>query len=151
MVLSRDSLFKNIWISVILSLVGYECCCVLHGKWWVSCVFLHSSCLVISVDVKCSVSAKWRSSLTRPMWWKLFPASVELTREFCEQLDALVGPQLTLLASDICEQYNINRRISGSVLIEKKVQLMIINYGAREGTWLKNFYWESELYFVCTK
>ncbi|RXM32902.1 Vacuolar fusion protein CCZ1-like [Acipenser ruthenus] len=39
--------------------------------------------------------------------------SVELTREFCEQLDSLVGPQLTLLASDICEQYSINRRISG--------------------------------------
>ncbi|CAB1313145.1 unnamed protein product, partial [Coregonus sp. 'balchen'] len=38
---------------------------------------------------------------------------VELTREFCEQLDGMVGPQLTLLASDICEQYNINRRISG--------------------------------------
>lgn len=41
-------------------------------------------------------------------------ASEELGREFCEQLDGLVGPQLTLLASDICEQYNINRRISGS-------------------------------------
>ncbi|RXN00427.1 Vacuolar fusion protein CCZ1-like [Acipenser ruthenus] len=40
-------------------------------------------------------------------------ASVELTREFCEQLDSLVGPQLTLLASDICEQHSINRRISG--------------------------------------
>ncbi|MGH0116973.1 UNVERIFIED_CONTAM: hypothetical protein FKN15_024918 [Acipenser sinensis] len=40
-------------------------------------------------------------------------SSVELTREFCEQLDSLVGPQLTLLASDICEQYSINRRISG--------------------------------------
>lgn len=45
----------------------------------------------------------------------LSPASVELTREFCEQLDGLVGPQLTLLASDICEQFTINRRISGSV------------------------------------
>lgn len=45
----------------------------------------------------------------------LAPASVELTRDFCEQLDNLVGPQLTLLASDICEQFTINRRISGSV------------------------------------
>lgn len=44
-----------------------------------------------------------------------FLASVELTRDFCEQLDSLVGPQLTLLASDICEQFTINRRISGSV------------------------------------
>uniref|UniRef100_A0A668AE06 CCZ1 homolog, vacuolar protein trafficking and biogenesis associated n=1 Tax=Myripristis murdjan TaxID=586833 RepID=A0A668AE06_9TELE len=43
----------------------------------------------------------------------MISASVELTREFCEQLDSLVGPQLTLLASDICEQFNINRRISG--------------------------------------
>lgn len=40
---------------------------------------------------------------------------MELTRDFCEQLDGLVGPQLTLLASDICEQFTINRRISGSV------------------------------------
>ena len=40
---------------------------------------------------------------------------MELTREFCERLDALVGPQLTLLASDICEQFTLNRRISGSV------------------------------------
>uniref|UniRef100_A0A673WF83 CCZ1 homolog, vacuolar protein trafficking and biogenesis associated n=1 Tax=Salmo trutta TaxID=8032 RepID=A0A673WF83_SALTR len=39
--------------------------------------------------------------------------SVELTREFCEQLDGLVGPQLTLLASDLCEQYNVNHRTSG--------------------------------------
>ncbi|MGH0124071.1 UNVERIFIED_CONTAM: hypothetical protein FKN15_034479 [Acipenser sinensis] len=40
-------------------------------------------------------------------------ASVELTREFCEQLDSLVAPQLTLLASDMCKQSRINRRISG--------------------------------------
>uniref|UniRef100_A0A8C9VBA5 CCZ1 homolog, vacuolar protein trafficking and biogenesis associated n=1 Tax=Scleropages formosus TaxID=113540 RepID=A0A8C9VBA5_SCLFO len=43
----------------------------------------------------------------------MISASEELGREFCEQLDGLVGPQLTLLASDICEQYNINRRVSG--------------------------------------
>uniref|UniRef100_A0A8C5FSC0 CCZ1 homolog, vacuolar protein trafficking and biogenesis associated n=1 Tax=Gadus morhua TaxID=8049 RepID=A0A8C5FSC0_GADMO len=43
----------------------------------------------------------------------MISASVELTREFCERLDALVGPQLTLLASDICEQFTLNRRISG--------------------------------------
>lgn len=43
----------------------------------------------------------------------MISASVELTRDFCEQLDGLVGPQLTLLASDICEQFTINRRISG--------------------------------------
>uniref|UniRef100_A0A4W4F9S2 CCZ1/INTU/HSP4 first Longin domain-containing protein n=1 Tax=Electrophorus electricus TaxID=8005 RepID=A0A4W4F9S2_ELEEL len=52
-------------------------------------------------------------------------ASVELTREFCEQMDALVGPQLTLLASDICEQYNINRRISGP---EKEPQFKFIYF-----------------------
>ncbi|XP_051789628.1 LOW QUALITY PROTEIN: vacuolar fusion protein CCZ1 homolog [Erpetoichthys calabaricus] len=41
-------------------------------------------------------------------------ATAELTREFCEQLDNLVGPRLTLLASDICEHHNINRRTPGS-------------------------------------
>lgn len=51
---------------------------------------------------------------SRPL--RLLSASVELTRDFCEQLDGLVGPQLTLLASDICEQFTINRRISGSVV-----------------------------------
>lgn len=50
------------------------------------------------------------------VWSYSLPVSVELTREFCEQLDGLVGPQLTLLASDICEQYNVNHRTSGSVL-----------------------------------
>ncbi|CAL8283730.1 unnamed protein product [Merluccius merluccius] len=43
----------------------------------------------------------------------MISASVELIRDFCERLDALVGPQLTLLASDICEQFTLNRRISG--------------------------------------
>uniref|UniRef100_A0A669DZC4 CCZ1 homolog, vacuolar protein trafficking and biogenesis associated n=1 Tax=Oreochromis niloticus TaxID=8128 RepID=A0A669DZC4_ORENI len=52
-------------------------------------------------------------------------ASVELTREFCEQLDSLVGPQLTLLASDICEQFTINRRISGP---EKEPQFKFIYF-----------------------
>ncbi|XP_059509855.1 vacuolar fusion protein CCZ1 homolog [Stegostoma tigrinum] len=42
----------------------------------------------------------------------LINASVELTREFCQRLDNLVGPQLTLLASDICEQFNTNKRLS---------------------------------------
>ncbi|KAE8284419.1 Vacuolar fusion protein CCZ1-like protein [Larimichthys crocea] len=52
-------------------------------------------------------------------------ASVELTRDFCEQLDGLVGPQLTLLASDICEQFTINRRISGP---EKEPQFKFIYF-----------------------
>uniref|UniRef100_A0A673WE52 CCZ1 homolog, vacuolar protein trafficking and biogenesis associated n=1 Tax=Salmo trutta TaxID=8032 RepID=A0A673WE52_SALTR len=47
------------------------------------------------------------------VWSYSLPVSVELTREFCEQLDGLVGPQLTLLASDLCEQYNVNHRTSG--------------------------------------
>uniref|UniRef100_A0A4W5KYF7 CCZ1 homolog, vacuolar protein trafficking and biogenesis associated n=1 Tax=Hucho hucho TaxID=62062 RepID=A0A4W5KYF7_9TELE len=55
----------------------------------------------------------------------MISASVELTREFCEQLDGLVGPQLTLLASDICEQYNVNRRISGP---EKEPQFKFIYF-----------------------
>uniref|UniRef100_A0A3P9LTD5 CCZ1/INTU/HSP4 first Longin domain-containing protein n=1 Tax=Oryzias latipes TaxID=8090 RepID=A0A3P9LTD5_ORYLA len=52
-------------------------------------------------------------------------ASVEVTREFCEQLDGLVGPQLTLLASDICEQFTINRRTSGP---EKEPQFKFIYF-----------------------
>ncbi|KAK7919825.1 hypothetical protein WMY93_011109 [Mugilogobius chulae] len=55
----------------------------------------------------------------------MISASVELTREFCEQLDSLVGPQLTLLASDICEQFTINRRISGT---EKEPQFKFIYF-----------------------
>uniref|UniRef100_A0A3P9ABS0 CCZ1/INTU/HSP4 first Longin domain-containing protein n=1 Tax=Esox lucius TaxID=8010 RepID=A0A3P9ABS0_ESOLU len=55
----------------------------------------------------------------------MISASMELTREFCEQLDSLVGPQLTLLASDICEQYNVNRRISGP---EKEPQFKFIYF-----------------------
>uniref|UniRef100_A0A4W3H985 CCZ1 homolog, vacuolar protein trafficking and biogenesis associated n=1 Tax=Callorhinchus milii TaxID=7868 RepID=A0A4W3H985_CALMI len=43
----------------------------------------------------------------------MIDASVEMTREFCQKLDSLVGPQLTLLASDICEQFNTNKRLSG--------------------------------------
>ncbi|XP_072916267.1 vacuolar fusion protein CCZ1 homolog isoform X1 [Hemitrygon akajei] len=42
----------------------------------------------------------------------LIDASMDLTREFCQRLDNLVGPQLTLLASDICEQFNANKRLS---------------------------------------
>ncbi|KAK1881216.1 Vacuolar fusion protein CCZ1 like [Dissostichus eleginoides] len=55
----------------------------------------------------------------------MISASVELTRDFCEQLDALVGPQLTLLASDICEQFTVNRRISGP---EKEPQFKFIYF-----------------------
>uniref|UniRef100_A0A2K5LV34 CCZ1/INTU/HSP4 first Longin domain-containing protein n=1 Tax=Cercocebus atys TaxID=9531 RepID=A0A2K5LV34_CERAT len=35
------------------------------------------------------------------------------TLDFCRRLDSVVGPQLTVLASDICEQFNINKRMSG--------------------------------------
>ncbi|KAG8433074.1 hypothetical protein GDO86_017379 [Hymenochirus boettgeri] len=52
-------------------------------------------------------------------------ASVQINAEFCQKLDSLVGPQLTLLASDICEQYNINRRITGS---EKEPQFKFIYF-----------------------
>uniref|UniRef100_A0A7N6AHT1 CCZ1/INTU/HSP4 first Longin domain-containing protein n=1 Tax=Anabas testudineus TaxID=64144 RepID=A0A7N6AHT1_ANATE len=55
----------------------------------------------------------------------MISASVELTRDFCEQLDSLVGPQLTLLASDICEQFTINRRTSGP---EKEPQFKFIYF-----------------------
>ncbi|XP_017718546.1 PREDICTED: vacuolar fusion protein CCZ1 homolog B-like [Rhinopithecus bieti] len=44
------------------------------------------------------------------------PASIQPTLDFCRRLDSVVGPQLTVLASDICEQFNINKRMSGFVL-----------------------------------
>ncbi|KAB1263704.1 Vacuolar fusion protein CCZ1-like protein [Camelus dromedarius] len=46
----------------------------------------------------------------------MIEASVQPTLDFCRRLDSIVGPQLTVLASDICEQFNINKRISGFVL-----------------------------------
>uniref|UniRef100_A0A8C5Q0S5 Vacuolar fusion protein CCZ1 homolog n=1 Tax=Leptobrachium leishanense TaxID=445787 RepID=A0A8C5Q0S5_9ANUR len=52
-------------------------------------------------------------------------SSTQLTPEFCRKLDSLVGPQLTVLASDICEQYNYNRRISGP---EKEPQFKFIYF-----------------------
>uniref|UniRef100_A0A8C5Q1D8 Vacuolar fusion protein CCZ1 homolog n=1 Tax=Leptobrachium leishanense TaxID=445787 RepID=A0A8C5Q1D8_9ANUR len=53
------------------------------------------------------------------------PTVIPLTPEFCRKLDSLVGPQLTVLASDICEQYNYNRRISGP---EKEPQFKFIYF-----------------------
>ncbi|XP_076996702.1 vacuolar fusion protein CCZ1 homolog isoform X1 [Tamandua tetradactyla] len=44
----------------------------------------------------------------------MIDASLQPTLEFCRRLDSIVGPQLTVLASDICEQFNINKRISGN-------------------------------------
>lgn len=49
------------------------------------------------------------------LFLKFLPASTQLTLDFCRRLDSIVGPQLTVLASDICEQFNINKRISGFV------------------------------------
>ncbi|KAJ6659785.1 hypothetical protein lerEdw1_018501 [Lerista edwardsae] len=43
----------------------------------------------------------------------MIDASMQPTLDFCRKLDSIVGPQLTVLASDICEQYNINKRMSG--------------------------------------
>ncbi|ETE59426.1 Vacuolar fusion protein CCZ1-like protein, partial [Ophiophagus hannah] len=40
----------------------------------------------------------------------MIDASVQPTLDFCRRLDGLVGPQLTVLASDICEQYNLKKR-----------------------------------------
>ncbi|XP_009071210.1 PREDICTED: vacuolar fusion protein CCZ1 homolog, partial [Acanthisitta chloris] len=51
--------------------------------------------------------------------------SIPPTLEFCRKLDSIVGPQLTMLASDICEQYNINKRISGA---EKEPQFKFIYF-----------------------
>uniref|UniRef100_UPI00358DE924 vacuolar fusion protein CCZ1 homolog isoform X1 n=1 Tax=Myxine glutinosa TaxID=7769 RepID=UPI00358DE924 len=55
----------------------------------------------------------------------LVDATVVLTLDFFQRLDALVGPQLTLLASDIAEQYSSNRKPAYS---EKDVQFKFIYF-----------------------
>ncbi|KAL7979228.1 hypothetical protein Chor_015252, partial [Crotalus horridus] len=55
----------------------------------------------------------------------MIDASVQPTLDFCRRLDSLVGPQLTVLASDICEQYNLKKRTSGS---EKDPQFKFIYF-----------------------
>uniref|UniRef100_A0A8D0E5C1 Vacuolar fusion protein CCZ1 homolog n=1 Tax=Salvator merianae TaxID=96440 RepID=A0A8D0E5C1_SALMN len=55
----------------------------------------------------------------------MIDASIQLTLEFCRKLDSIVGPQLTVLASDICEQYNVNKRMSSS---EKEPQFKFIYF-----------------------
>ncbi|XP_063524175.1 vacuolar fusion protein CCZ1 homolog isoform X4 [Pongo pygmaeus] len=55
----------------------------------------------------------------------MIDASVHPTLDFCRRLDSIVGPQLTVLASDICEQFNINKRMSGS---EKEPQFKFIYF-----------------------
>uniref|UniRef100_A0A5F5PPD4 Vacuolar fusion protein CCZ1 homolog n=1 Tax=Equus caballus TaxID=9796 RepID=A0A5F5PPD4_HORSE len=55
----------------------------------------------------------------------MIDASIQPTLDFCRRLDSIVGPQLTVLASDICEQFNINKRISGS---EKEPQFKFIYF-----------------------
>ncbi|XP_029432713.1 vacuolar fusion protein CCZ1 homolog isoform X1 [Rhinatrema bivittatum] len=55
----------------------------------------------------------------------MIEASMQPSPDFCRKLDSLVGPQLTVLASDICEQYNVNRRISGS---EREPQFKFIYF-----------------------
>uniref|UniRef100_A0A4X2LQA8 CCZ1/INTU/HSP4 first Longin domain-containing protein n=1 Tax=Vombatus ursinus TaxID=29139 RepID=A0A4X2LQA8_VOMUR len=55
----------------------------------------------------------------------MIDASMQPSLDFCRRLDSIVGPQLTVLASDICEQYNINKRISGS---EKEPQFKFIYF-----------------------
>lgn len=57
---------------------------------------------------------------------KFSPASVQLMLDFCRRLDSIIGPQLTILASDICEQFNINKRISGFVLIRVYSQMLTL-------------------------
>ncbi|XP_071067242.1 vacuolar fusion protein CCZ1 homolog isoform X3 [Dasypus novemcinctus] len=55
----------------------------------------------------------------------MIDASLQPTLDFCRRLDSIVGPQLTVLASDICEQFNINKRLSGS---EKEPQFKFIYF-----------------------
>ncbi|KAL6047213.1 hypothetical protein STEG23_021898 [Scotinomys teguina] len=53
----------------------------------------------------------------------MIDASTQLMLDFCRRLDSIVGPQLTV--TDICEQFNINKRISGS---EKEPQFKFIYF-----------------------
>ncbi|KAF2976712.1 hypothetical protein EK904_009239, partial [Melospiza melodia maxima] len=71
---------------------------------------------------KCTFSCGKRIS---PLPFLCLSASIPPTLEFCRKLDSIVGPQLTVLASDICEQYNINKRISGA---EKEPQFKFIYF-----------------------
>lgn len=126
-----DSAFNLHW-SVLLQAMSAAACFMISGE----CVPTYTTCVI---KLASSSLLLLNSSIYVLLFWSLLsffggayvefmyyiflnysllclsPASVELTREFCEQLDGLVGPQLTLLASDICEQFTINRRISGSV------------------------------------
>ncbi|XP_012860865.1 vacuolar fusion protein CCZ1 homolog [Echinops telfairi] len=55
----------------------------------------------------------------------MIDAATQPTLDFCRRLDSIVGPQLTVLASDICEQFHINKRTSGS---EKDPQFKFIYF-----------------------
>lgn len=78
-----------------------------------ACFMISGECTPITHSFSCTSISFIRMDCFCSCFLAL--ASVEPTRDFCEQLDKLVGPQLTLLASDICEQFTINRRLSGSV------------------------------------
>nr|XP_028700944.1 vacuolar fusion protein CCZ1 homolog B-like [Macaca mulatta] len=60
----------------------------------------------------------------------MIDASFHPDAGFCRRLDRSSGPQLTVLASDICEQFNINKRILGCTgfLSEKEPQFKFIYF-----------------------
>ncbi|KAG7260542.1 hypothetical protein CRUP_024734 [Coryphaenoides rupestris] len=79
----------------------------------------------------------------------MISASVELTRDFCERLDALVGPQLTLLASDICEHPRMAAGTQEKQYTPSLLSFFVYNpsFGPREGEEEKKilFYHPSEV------
>ncbi|XP_055148230.1 vacuolar fusion protein CCZ1 homolog B isoform X4 [Symphalangus syndactylus] len=87
------------------------------------CFMIDGGSVKFSFEYCCSASDS-KMNLTGIFCHDL-PASIQPTLDFCRRLDGIVGPQLTVLASDICEQFNINKRMSGS---EKEPQFKFIYF-----------------------
>ncbi|XP_070951458.1 vacuolar fusion protein CCZ1 homolog B isoform X1 [Macaca nemestrina] len=87
------------------------------------CFMIDGGSVTFSFEYSCSASDS-HMNLTGLFCHDL-PASIQPTLDFCRRLDSVVGPQLTVLASDICEQFNINKRMSGS---EKEPQFKFIYF-----------------------
>ncbi|XP_030788078.1 vacuolar fusion protein CCZ1 homolog B isoform X5 [Rhinopithecus roxellana] len=87
------------------------------------CFMIDGGSVTFSFEYSCSASDS-HMNLTG-LFCHDSPASIQPTLDFCRRLDSVVGPQLTVLASDICEQFNINKRMSGS---EKEPQFKFIYF-----------------------
>ena len=114
-----------------------------RGLWSFRCFISQISSWHIVVQ-----TVKWKLSSLSPgpltlVFLELLVASIQPTLDFCRRLDSVVGPQLTVLASDICEQFNINKRISGFVLCS----LVALKHLPGSG-WIRGFYLERGWWFL---